>query len=91
MTIPFYECVDSMSDLGVVFQSDLRFYLHINNINTKSLRLLIKRNSKYITDTKTIACLYNSLVRSVLEYCSIIWAHIMHTTIAALREYKTNF
>ena len=70
------QSVDSISDLGVVFQSDLRFNLHIDNIITKSLRLLgfIKRNSKYITDTKAITCLYNSLVRSILEYCSIIWA-----------------
>ena len=52
------QSVDSIIDLGVIFQSDLRFNLHIASIITKTLRLLgfIKRNYKYITDTKAITC-----------------------------------
>ena len=68
--------VDSFNDLGVIFQNDLSFNLHIEHIAIRALRMLgfIKRNSKYIMDTKALNCLYNSLVRSILEYCSIIWS-----------------
>ena len=69
------ERVKSVNDLGVIFSSDLSFNLHIDNIVLKSSRLLgfIKRNTKHISDTKALICLYNCLVRSTLEYCSVIW------------------
>lgn len=70
------ERVSSINDLGIIFDTDLTFNSHIDSIVLKGFRMLgfIKRNSKHITDTKAITCLYNCLVRSLLEYCSVIWA-----------------
>lgn len=67
--------VDSFNDLGVVFQKDLSFNLHVESVAVRGFRMLgfIKRNSKHIMDTKAVCCLYYSLVRSTLEYCSTIW------------------
>lgn len=69
------EVVTTFSDLGVIFDSNLTFNFHIDNIVIKSLRLLgfIKRNTRHVYDTKAVTCLYNCLVRSILEYCSTIW------------------
>ena len=70
------EAVEFINDLGVIFDRNLSFNLHINNITLKGLRLLgfIKRNTKYMTDTRALMCLYNCLVLSILEYCSVIWS-----------------
>ena len=70
------EAVNSINDLGVIFDRQLSFSLHVESIVLKAFRLLgfIKRNTKYINDTKAIMCLYNCLVRSILEYCSVVWA-----------------
>ena len=72
----YIERVSSINDLGVIFDVNLSFNLHVDSIALKSSRLLgfIKRNTKHINDTKALSCLYNCLVRSILEYCSIIWA-----------------
>ena len=69
------ETVDSINDLGVTFDRHLSFNQHVDNVVPKAFRLLgfIKRNTKHINDTKAIMCLYNCLVRSVLEYASVIW------------------
>ena len=67
--------VSSIVDLGVTFDSGLRFHLHIAKILTdasKSLGFVI-RNSKHFHSSKTFILLYNSFVRSRLEYCSLCW------------------
>ena len=70
------ERVTSFNDLGIIFDCDLNFNMHIDNIVLKGLRMLgfIKRHTKHILDTRAVTCLYNSLVRSILEYCSTIWS-----------------
>ena len=67
--------VFEMKDLGVYFTPNLNFNLHISKITSKSLQMLgfIKRITRDFTDIKTLHVLYNSLVRSRLEYCSQIW------------------
>ena len=64
-----------MKDLGIYFTPNLNFNLHISKITSKSLQMLgfMKRVSHDFTDVKTLHILYNSLVRSRLEYCSQIW------------------
>ncbi|CAH1110427.1 unnamed protein product [Psylliodes chrysocephalus] len=32
-----------------------------------------KRHTRYVNDTKAIMILYNGLLRSILEYCFVIW------------------
>ena len=66
----------TICDLGVTFDKDLSFIEHVNNITLKALRLLgfIKRHTQQITDLHAILTLYHTLVRSILEYNSIIWS-----------------
>lgn len=67
--------VDQIKDLGVLFDSSLNFNLHIDVITCRALKLcgFIKRQTKDFTNVIGIFTLYHSLVRSILEYCSIIW------------------
>lgn len=87
------ESVLKFNDLGVVFDKDLSFNSHVDQIVAKSLRLLgfIKRNTRHMTDTRAISLLYNSLIRSILEYCSIIWSPIYQCHINRLERVQNKF
>ncbi|XP_022817120.1 uncharacterized protein LOC111349980 isoform X1 [Spodoptera litura] len=65
-----------MRDLGVIFDSKLTFLPHIDSIINKSSKMLgfIIRNSKLFRSPTTKITLYNSYVRSQLEYCSVVWS-----------------
>lgn len=64
-----------VKDLGVIFDSKLSFSSHVDYITSKAYSTLgfIRRNSKEFRDHTTLKSLYVSLVRSKLEYCSIVW------------------
>lgn len=67
--------VNSITDLGIIFDQKLTFIEHINNLcsdASKSLGFII-RNCREFTDLNSIKILYFSYVRSKLEYCAIIW------------------
>lgn len=66
---------NSMRDLGVTFDSKLTFNCHIDSICGKAKRMLgfIMRVGKNFKDRTSKKLLYNALVRSNLEYASIIW------------------
>ena len=68
--------VESIRDLGVTFHYSLSFNLHIDNILNTANRLLgfIKRQCRDFTNVTAIIHLYYSLVRSALEYCSVVWS-----------------
>ena len=65
----------SIRDLGVIFDMKLSFTKHINSISVKGSKLLgfVIRNTKYFS-TQATKMVYCSLVRSVLEYCSVVWS-----------------
>lgn len=67
--------VDQIRDLGVVFDSTLTFVPHVENVIKKASRMLgfVIRNVTGFRRSSTKILLYNSIVRSILEYCSIIW------------------
>lgn len=67
--------VTDQKDLGVIFDAELNFSLHMDYIIGKANRMLgfLFRNSKDFYDPYTLKSLYNSLIRSILEYCCIIW------------------
>ena len=69
---------NSVLDLGIMFDSALTFVPHIGNTISKAYKILgfIYRNSKEFNKTQTLKTLFIALVRSRLEYGSIIW----HTT-----------
>ena len=69
-------CVTSITDLGVSFSSNMSFSLHVTKIVNKALRMLgfIKRTLKPFRNTTVFKVLYNSYVRSRLDYCSPVWS-----------------
>lgn len=64
-----------MKDLGILLDSKLSFIPHYDLLCSKACRMLgfVKRNSTEFKDFLTLKSLYCSLVRSQLEYGSIIW------------------
>lgn len=67
--------VNSIRDLGVHFDAKLTFSVHINEVVADAYRVLgfIKRCTRDFTNPEAIKLLYNSFVRSRLEYASLIW------------------
>ncbi|CRK87851.1 CLUMA_CG001638, isoform A [Clunio marinus] len=64
-----------MRDLGIIFDNKLSFNEHVEMVCSKAKRMLgfIMRVGKYFNNILTFVSLYNSLVRSNLEYASVIW------------------
>lgn len=65
-----------IKDLGVTFDEELSFKPHYNNIYSKASRLLgfTTRLTKEFKNARSAIYIFNSLVRSNLEYGSIIWS-----------------
>ncbi len=70
--------VESKRDLGVIIDSKLSFIEHISEMTRKSYRMLgfIFRCGKFFKKPESMMALYNSLVRSRLEYCAAVWSPI---------------
>lgn len=68
------EKVSTFKYLGVHLSSDLSWNEHINTITSKASKTLgfIKRNL-YLANSATKLLAYTTLVRSKVEYASIIW------------------
>ena len=62
------------SDLGIVFDDQLKFHHHTTQVTTKANRVLglIKKSFEYL-DSTMLTCLFNTLVRPILEYNNPIW------------------
>lgn len=62
-------------DLGVTFDKDMKFRVHINNCVNKANRTvgLIKRTFAFL-DQRSLTKLFKSLVRPNLEYCNVVWS-----------------
>ncbi|XP_028163224.1 uncharacterized protein LOC114354852 [Ostrinia furnacalis] len=67
---------DTVRDLGVLFDEQLTFRPHYDQIVKKSNRALgfIIRTTKDFRKPRSVLYLFNSLVRSILEYCSPVWS-----------------
>ena len=68
--------VSELKDLGVTFTSNFNFNKHILNITSKGFKMLgfMRRMLKPFHEPDILITMYISLVRSQLEYCSIIWS-----------------
>lgn len=66
--------LDTVKDLGVMFDSKMTFRLHITNSVSRSFKMLgfIQRSARDFS-VSSIKLLYCALVRSIIEYNSIIW------------------
>uniref|UniRef100_A0A1Y1KXC2 Reverse transcriptase domain-containing protein n=1 Tax=Photinus pyralis TaxID=7054 RepID=A0A1Y1KXC2_PHOPY len=67
--------VDLVKDLGVYFDSKFTFSHHIATVTRSAMSTLgfILRNCKSFNNMVALKALFFLLVRSKLEYCSLIW------------------
>ena len=73
------ELVTSHKVLGLVIQNNLKWNNHIESIVTKASKRLhilrvLRRGGVEINDLISI---YSALIRSLLEYCCVVWHHAL--------------
>ena len=75
--------VTQVNDLGINFDSNLSFKNHIISIARKASRNLgfLKRSCSLFTSENALKTVYFHMVRSTMEYNSIIWNFLGHPTI----------
>ncbi|XP_050534985.1 uncharacterized protein LOC126902005 [Daktulosphaira vitifoliae] len=85
--------VNHIKDLGVFLSWNLSFSKHISYIYNKALRTLgfIRRNCNEFHDVECLKTLYFSLVRSGLEYGSIIWSPFVASEIKKIESVQNRF
>ena len=84
---------NSFCDLGVVFDSELTFSLHINTVVSKALKMLgfIFRTCKMLNSASALKSLYSAYVRSILEYASVVWCPLQLNQINQLERIQRRF
>ena len=67
--------VESTLDLGILFTHDFKFCRHIEDVCRRATGILgfVLRNARYLRRPGVLRLLYCSLVRSTLEFGSIVW------------------
>jgi hypothetical protein len=101
ITLPYYyihnsvlECLFHISDLGIILDSKLTFCSHIKNIVKKSNNMLgfMVRQCSEFDNLKTLVFLYNTILRSNLEYntmiCGVRCIKILFTEFIKFACYK---
>lgn len=85
--------VNSMRDLGVMFDSKLSFVNHFNIITKRAYKFLgfISRSLYKFKNIRTYMTLYNLYIRSILEYCSVIWNPHYQSHIDRLERVQRKF
>lgn len=70
------EEMSELCDLGLVTSNKLSWNAHVDKLCSKANKILglIKRTFKGLKDVNTLRTLYCALVRSQLEYCTIVWS-----------------
>lgn len=87
------ESVSHIKDLGITISSNLNFRQHIENIISKALKILgfVKRHSFDFKNPHSLQLLYNALVRSTLEYGSIVWSPYTNSDINSIERVQNRF
>lgn len=85
--------VTTVKDLGVNFDASLSFNNHINIISHKAKSVLgfIIRVGRVFNNMTTLTTLFNTLVRPIMEYASIIWGPITQKYIDKLEKVVRRF
>ena len=78
--------IESIKDLGVIFDSHLKFKLHISDKVNKAYSIL-EINFTFL-DKDSFIVLYKSMVRSHLEYANCIWYPYTVQDIKTLERFK---
>jgi Reverse transcriptase (RNA-dependent DNA polymerase) len=84
---------EEINDLGVLFDSKVTFNKHIELICAKARRMygFIIRTGRNFGNNSTLVALYKSLVRSQLEYATVIWSPFTQTQINKLEAVQRKF
>lgn len=82
-----------LGTLGVTFDEKLLFNVHVNNITNGAYKMLgfLMRTSKNFNNIKCINMLYNSMVRSQLEYLTPIWNPCQQTNSYEIERIQRKF
>lgn len=82
-----------MKDLGVLFDNQLTFNLHIHDIIANALRTLgiLTRDAQDFRDNSANTAFFNSFIRSKLEYCSVIRCPSYNNYINPIESVQRNF
>lgn len=85
--------VNRVCDLGVITTSTLSPYDHLAHISSRASSLLgfIFRVTKDFRSPATLVILYKSLIRPVLEYCSVIWSPYQSGHVDMLDQIQRRF
>jgi hypothetical protein len=69
---------DCVKDLGVMLNSKLHFHCHIDYLYSRALKLLglIRYITYNFSSLDCLKVLYTALVRSNLEYASVVWNNL---------------
>jgi len=81
------EQVCEEKDIGVIFDSELKFNKHItSSVNRANQKLgMIRRSFEYM-DRDMFVTLYKSLIRPLLEYATVIWSPLFKKDIVAIEN-----
>ncbi|GBO17437.1 hypothetical protein AVEN_182173-1 [Araneus ventricosus] len=84
---------NTVTDLGIIFDTKLDFSQHIDTMVSKTYRRLgiLKRGTREISSELTLKVLYCAHVRSNLEYYSIIWDPNYRNKIEFIERIQNNF
>ncbi|KAG5866983.1 hypothetical protein JTB14_037830 [Gonioctena quinquepunctata] len=80
-------------DLGVTYDSELIFDIHINKVMNKSLKMLgyITRQTQFISNPQAILALYYVYVCSKLNFASSIWNPQYNVYVEKLENVQNTF
>lgn len=82
-----------VNDLGVLFDTELRFTQHIDGVVAKAYKMtgFIMRQCWEFRDIELFKTVYCALVRSGLEYCSIVWSPCYQVHIKRIERVQSRF
>lgn len=85
--------VTTIKDLGVYFDAELRFNIHIEKIMGLGLRNLgfVIRNCRSFTKIEPIILLFKSIVLTKLEYASLVWSPYTVYSIKNIEKVQNKF
>ena len=83
---------DTIIDLGVTIDCDLRFAKHIKNMVSKARqRIFLIFKSFLVRDVDILTIAFKSYIRPILEYGSVVWSPTKLCDIDCIEDVQRNF